>query len=879
MKKLQNAAWFTCTICMMGLIIRTGPGAVADELLTMPNRLAQENSPYLLLHAHNPVDWYPWGPEALEKAKTEDKLIFLSVGYSSCYWCHVMERKVFSDKRIAKYLNDHFICIKVDREERPDIDEIYMTSLLVYQQLSGNRAGGGWPLSLFLTPAGDPVVGATYLPPEDQPNGRTGFLTAATRMLAAWTEQRENVERTSRLISREVRRLSMPAVSKASSVDSSVVQTAVTAVEALYDSEWGGVDLRDGNVQGPRFPNVPRLLLLMSVIEQPGVLEDWPAESTERLLNIVRHSFSQMAYGGIRDHLAGGFHRYSTDRRWLIPHFEKMLYDQAQLLEGYVIAGRVTGDSFFKEVAAEIADFVCDELMTPEGAFCSALDAETNGVEGEYYVWNQLEIDQLLSASDAMLFRTAYGAGRSGSFEHGHILHLPLTPDELSRKLKIPVAQLKARLSSIRKSLLNARNKRERPLLDDKILTAWNAMMIRSLAISGHQLDRPSDIAAAERAARFLLQNLLQEDGSLLRSFRNGEANHAAYLDDYAYLVSALITLHDTTGDEIWLQSARELNQRQLDLFYDDAKCLFYFTAYDQQRLIARTSSPFDSVFPSGNSVAIRNLMRLSDGSQQLTERVQQTLLRFVPVIEKSPSSCSGLALAVHEWLIGDEKRAAADIDRRLEEQLPLVVRNLDRRFLPVKAVSGDETAVESQTVFRPVLIPEPTRKSKAPKRVTAKIYPLYNKLPRGEVCPVAIELNVQKGWHINASRPSPDFLIPTEVTLRTNPKAKVRITRIKYPKHKLHRIKDEPEPYHVYDGKVMIYCLLETDASERRDKTTLKFHIRYQACNDRQCEKPVTEVMTGTLALADPGDDIKTIHRNRFPQANKDRSFRDEKE
>ncbi|MCH2201608.1 MAG: thioredoxin domain-containing protein [Fuerstiella sp.] len=878
MKKLQIATRFTCTICIMGLMAGIGIETVADESPKAHNRLAQENSPYLLLHAHNPVDWYPWGPEALQKAETEDKLIFLSVGYSSCYWCHVMERKVFSSEKIANYLNEHFVCIKVDREERPDIDEIYMTSLLVYQQLSGKRGGGGWPLSLFLTPSGDPVAGATYLPPEDQPNGRTGFLTAATRMLAAWTKQRENVERTSQLISREVRRLSLPAASSESSIDSSVVQTAVTAVESLYDSEWGGVDLRDGNVQGPRFPNVPRLLLLMSVIEEPGTQEGSTAEPTARRLNIVRHSFSQMAYGGIRDHLAGGFHRYSTDRRWRIPHFEKMLYDQAQLLEGYVVASRVTGDPFFKEVAAEIADFVRNEFTTPEGAFCSALDAETNAVEGEYYVWKEFEIDQLLSASDATLFKTAYGVGDSNSFEHGHVLHLPATLDELSQTLKIPVGQLKSRLSSIRQSLLNVRNKRERPLLDDKILTAWNAMMIRSLAISGHQLGRPSDIDAAERAARFLLLNLRAKDGSLLRSFRNGEAKHAAYLDDYAYLVSALIALHETTGNEAWLQSARELNQRQLDLFYDDAKHIFYFTAHDQQRLIARTSSPFDSVFPSGNSVAIRNLMHLSDGSAEVAERAYQTLLRFVPVIEKSPSSSSGLALAAHEWLIAAEKRAAATIDESLKERLPFVKQNQDGRSLFVNALSDDETLVKSVTVFRPVLTPEPVTKSKAPKRVTAKVYPLYNKLPRGEVCPVAIELNVQKGWHINASKPSPDFLIPTKITLRANPKVKVRITRIKYPKHKLHRMKEEPEPYHVYDGKVMIYCLLETDAREQSDKTTLQFHIRYQACNDRQCEKPVTEVMTGTLSLADPGDDIKTIHRNRFPQTNKDQLSPDEK-
>ena len=868
MKKLQKTARRACMIGLLGLLVGGRMELAADQKSAAQNRLAHENSPYLLSHAHNPVDWYPWGAEALGKAKEEGRLIFLSVGYSSCYWCHVMEREVFSNQEIAEYMNENFICIKVDREERPDVDDIYMTSLLVYQQLSGGRGGGGWPLSLFLTPAGNPIAGATYLPPTDQPDGRRGFLSVAGHILNAWSKRRDVVLRSSQVISREVQKLSAPAESQASDIDSSVVRTAVSAVESMYDPEWGGVDLSDGNQHGPRFPNVPRLLLLMSVIEELQLPGSSASESAEQLLEMVSHSLTRMAQGGIRDHLAGGFHRYSTDRRWRVPHFEKMLYDQAQLLEGYTIASRLTGNPLFAEVAAEIADFVQREFTTPQGAFCSALDAETNAIEGEYYVWQESEIDHLLSTDDARLFKKAYGVGRSSSFEHGHILHLPETLAKLSRNQNIAVSDLSLRLSGSRQTLLDARNKRERPLLDDKVLTAWNAMMIRSLAISGRYLKRDRDIVAAGKAARFLLQNLRTEDGNLLRSWRNGEATHAAYLDDYAFLVSALIALHDATGDDEWIQLAHDLNQRQVSRFYDEGKHVFYFTSHDHEQLIARTSSPFDSVFPSGNSVAIRNLIRLSEQSGDLSETARQTLLRFLPVIQKSPASCSGLALAVHKWLMASAKDSSAATNASAHDRAVVSVPKHSRRSPTVRSEIGEEASDRVRSVFRPVLTPGPAEKIKTRKRITAKGYPRYNKLPRGEKCPVAIELRIQDGWHINASPAQPDFLIPTEIKLKSNPKVNVRVTKIAYPKHKLHTVRQESEPYHVYDGTVIIYCLLETDAEETASRANLEFRVRYQACNDNLCEKPTSLIVKGTLPLADPDDDIQKIYPEKFKKA-----------
>ena len=873
MKKIQNTAVLLYVVGLLGVTIDPDAVIAADQHSGAQNRLALENSPYLLLHAHNPVDWYPWGPEALEKARTEDKPIFLSVGYSSCYWCHVMERKVFSNTEIAKFLNDNFICIKVDREERPDVDDIYMTALLVYQQLSGGRGRGGWPLSLFLTPSGNPIAGATYLPPKDLPDGRRGFLTVARRIFSAWSDRRGDVERSSQLISKEVQRLSIPAPAQASSIDSSVVQTAVSAVESLYDSEWGGVDLTEGNQQGPRFPNIPRLLLLMSVIEESHSSANTLARPLAHLLNIVQHSFTRMAQGGIRDHLAGGFHRYSTDRRWRVPHFEKMLYDQAQLLEGYTIASQLIDEPLFEEVAVEIADFVRKEFTTAQGAFCSALDAETNAIEGEYYVWQESEIDQLLSNDDAKLFKFAYGINNSNSFEHGHILHLPKPLAELNRTQTTSSSQFLSRLAISRKILLDARFKRERPFLDDKILTAWNAMMIRALAISGLHLSRSDDIAAAEKAARFLLKNLRNKNGDLLRSWRNGEATHAAYLDDYAFLVSALIALHDATGDDEWINLAHELNEQQLNRFYDDEQHVFYFTAHNHEQLIARTSSPFDSVFPSGNSVAVRNLIRLADQSPDLSETARQTLLRFLPVIEKSPASSSGLALAVHEWLVDSDEFSSSAFKTHDGKGSPGSVPNQKSQSLLKNSAPQEKTPTKRRNVFRPILTPEPVQKNHTTKRVTAQVFPRYNKLPRGEKCPVAVELSVQKGWHINANRPHSTFLIPTEIVLRTMPKVNVRMTRIAYPKHKLHTIRQEPEAYRVYDGKVMIYCLLETDAQESTNVANLEFHIRYQACNDDQCEKPVTVIMKGALPIADPDDNIAKLYTEKFTKALQEKS------
>ncbi|MFN9719016.1 MAG: thioredoxin domain-containing protein, partial [Planctomycetota bacterium] len=580
------------------------PAAVTSETQSPANRLGKESSPYLLMHAHNPVDWYAWGPEAFEKARSEKKPIFLSIGYSSCYWCHVMERQTFSDPKVAGYLNQHFVSIKVDREERPDLDEIYMTSLIVYQQAAGRSGGGGWPLSMFLTSDGQPIAGATYLPPEDTEDGRTGFLTAAQRIHDLWINDRGAVDGTSEMLAREVRRLSGPAVlGETKPLTAELLTTITDDIRKRYDSTYGGVDFNPRSPNGPRFPNVPRLQFLLNLYEQNGDRE---------LLKIVDHSLIAMAQGGIRDHLGGGFHRYSTDRQWVVPHFEKMLYDQAQLLEVYSHAARITSNPLYREVADELVRFVAEVMTLPDGGFCSALDAETNAIEGEYYVWTPEQIQSALTPEEAALFVEAFGFAIPQDFEHGRVLFMPISVEELAKNRSTTEHSIREALTTAKQKLLAIRDQRERPFLDDKVLTEWNAQMIQALAVHGRLQHGEASLKLAVTAADFLLGNLRSADGRLLRSWRNGVAGGAAYLDDYACLVSALMALHESTGDTRWLDAATELNAQQMAMFFDDTQSMFFFTSHDHEKLLARSSSPYDSVAPSGNSVAVRNLLLLA---------------------------------------------------------------------------------------------------------------------------------------------------------------------------------------------------------------------------------------------------------------------------
>ncbi|HSG70046.1 MAG TPA: thioredoxin domain-containing protein, partial [Planctomycetaceae bacterium] len=410
-----------------------------------PNRLARESSPYLLLHQHNPVDWYPWGQAAFEKAKTENKPIFLSIGYSSCYWCHVMERLVFENEEIAKYMNEHFVNVKVDREERPDVDDIYMTSLIVYFQLIGSPQGGGWPLSMFLTPEGQPFAGGSYFPPEDQ-GGRIGFPTVMERVHTLWTEKETDIRQNAKVVTDAVQRQMKPRLTlEETRLDLTLVELTVNSLKESYDSEYGGIDFRASQPNSPKFPVPAKLRLLLDrAIEA----------NDEDARKIVLHTLTAIARGGIRDHLGGGFHRYSTDRQWLVPHFEKMLYDQGQLVSLYLDAWKLTQDPLFEDAARSTLDFVLAEMTDEAGGFYSALDAETETIEGKYYVWDPAELETSLGEEDYPLFAESFGLTQPNPFEHGYVLHLPRSVGESAKKLGIAEADLQSKIAPWKKQLL-----------------------------------------------------------------------------------------------------------------------------------------------------------------------------------------------------------------------------------------------------------------------------------------------------------------------------------------------------------------------------------------------------------------------------------------
>ena len=631
------------------------PAAQAAKRPT--NRLAQETSPYLLLHAHNPVEWFAWGEESLAKAKAEKKLIFLSIGYSSCYWCHVMERESFMDRQIADYLNEHYVCIKVDREERPDIDEIYMTAL----QLLGRR--GGWPLSMFLTPDGKPIFGGTYFPPRDkelpaaegqedagEKRAVTGFLTLIKLVEDRWQQAPDELNRVGGEVAAAVKRtLARRSLAAPEPLDKKLGDVVLAELAAQYDKQYGGFSFSETEPQRPKFPEPPNLTFLIDRIER---FDD--DEARTMLVGTLEH----MAAGGIRDHIGGGFHRYSTDRYWRIPHFEKMLYDNAQLASVYAEAHRITGRGDFKQVVAEILAFVEREMSDPAGGFYAALDAETDAREGAFYVWSREELEAALDADEFALLADVYGIGAEPNFEERWVLLLPRPLADAAKKRELTPAELAERLAPIRQKLLAEREKRKRPLTDTKVLAGWNGLMIRGLADAGRLFEQREPVDRAIRAAEFALDKLRTPDGRLLHAYAGGQAKLNAYLDDYAFLVDGLIALHQATDDARWLKAAQELTDKQIELFWDDEQGGFYFTSSDHEELLARSKDPVDSVTPSGNAVAASNLVYLSRalGKPEHLARARKTVEAFAGFLGQNPASMPRMAAVWAEISAAGEK-------------------------------------------------------------------------------------------------------------------------------------------------------------------------------------------------------------------------------
>lgn len=597
------------------------------------NRLLHETSPYLRQHAHNPVDWHPWGPEALEQARRLDWPIFLSIGYSACHWCHVMEHESFENEDIARILNEHFIPIKVDREERPDLDQIYMMAV---QRM--NQGQGGWPMSVFLTPDLRPFYGGTYYPPDDR-YGRPGFGRLLQHLAEAWKNRREQIDEVAEDMTEFVRTAGALAT-QPGDLDASLITGAVRQLGQVFDSRQGGFG------QQPKFPHPMDIRLL---------LRAWLRSGDEQALHMARFTLERMAMGGIYDHLGGGFARYSTDARWLVPHFEKMLYDNALLLSCYLEAFQATGETFFREVAEETLLWVKREMTSPEGPFYSTLDADSEGVEGKFYVWTEKEIVELLGPEDAERFCSVYGVEPGGNWEHGrNILHRMKSFTESARLLGCSEPDLRQQLDRSRRKLYEVRSRRIWPGRDEKVLTSWNALMIGSLAQASAVLDRPDLAQDATKAADFLLTRMRGADGRLLRTWsQGGQAKYNGYLEDYAFLIDALVSLYEADFQPRWLESALALADVMLEQFWDPAEGGFFFTGKDHEQLIARNKDPHDNAIPSGNSLAVTALLRLHHftGRGDLLDRAEQTLRLYRGLLAAHPMAAGQMLIALDFYL------------------------------------------------------------------------------------------------------------------------------------------------------------------------------------------------------------------------------------
>jgi len=636
------------------------------------NRLILESSPYLLQHAHNPVDWYAWGPEAFEKARRENKPIFLSIGYSTCHWCHVMERESFENLAIARLMNEHFVCIKVDRERHPEIDKVYMTAVMMIAK------HGGWPMSSFLTPDGKPFWGGTYFRPDT-------FTDLLKQVAQLWQQDRPKLIAQANNITNAVRQLTA-ASGKAREVGENAIKQAIINILARHDDFLGGFS------NAPKFPNENLLLLLLESAQR----------GNKQALAAAEKTLTAMAQGGIYDQIGGGFHRYATDDHWLTPHFEKMLYNQAHIARAYVLAYQLTGKAIYATVARQTLDYVLREMTSAQGGFYSATDADSEGEEGLFFLWTPAQIRAVLNKKEAQLALSLYDVTEDGNFEGKNILYLPVSLEEYAKKHAIPGLIKKVEL--IRKKLRRARDKRKPPLRDDKILTAWNGMMITTLAQAADILGEPRYLMAAQTAANFIWSK--QGQGELWRVYLHGKASISAHQNDYAYFAEALLSLYDASGESVWLKRAKEIVEGMLTHFWDKEQSGFFMNRADNTLLIVRPKSPADSAIPSGNAVAVRVLAMLATrtGESRYRDKANATLNAFSEAITRYPSRYAYMLLAADELLHGELGM---------------------RRY-------GARGAV----------------------KVTAKLENNW----------IVVELNIREGWHINAHQPLQKNLIATRL-------------------------------------------------------------------------------------------------------------------
>ena len=737
------------------------------------NRLARESSPYLLLHARNPVDWFPWGEEAFAKARAEDKPIFLSVGYSTCYWCHVMERESFSNQAIAEQLNAGFVPIKLDREERPELDEIYMTATQLLTR------SGGWPNSVFLTHDLKPFFAGTYFPPADW-HGRPGFPKVLTAIREAWDQRRPSVLEQAEVVADAIREQLGGRGAEPSDVDAgALVAASVAALAERFDLEWGGFG------EAPKFPSPSNLYLLLELAEG----------SDDRALEMLVVTLDHMGRGGIQDHLAGGFHRYSTDAQWLVPHFEKMLYDNAALAPLFAACAELAGPSYgFARVARRTLDFVRRELTSSEGGFLSAIDAETDGHEGAYYTWTRKELEGFLDKEQFELVALVYGCDGAPNFEEDrYVLHLPKTYADRATEMGVSEEELFRHLDPAHEALLVARARRKRPLVDDKVLCDWNGQMIAAMALAGKRLSEPAYVEAARQAAEFVLANHRDPKGGLLHSYRNGQAKVPALLDDYAFLIQGLLALREATGDSRWLQEAERLSAEQEQRLGDPAGG--YFAAPEDPRLLFRTRAAHDGAMPSGNGIAVQNLIAM--GKQ---DRAATALRAFGTAIAEYPLA--------HVTLVQGARR-------------------LEASGAPVPAAAAAPVAAGAAPL-------DPRREAAGVVEVT----PWLDPEERAGWRRFALELGIRAGWHLNANPASRPYLIATEVKAAAEP-----LRSVQYPPGTPWT---QADTIAVYTGAVRV--LGEVQTGGRRETELL---LVYQPCDEDRCLERVTRSIPLAVARA----------------------------
>ena len=620
---------------------------------THTNRLAQETSPYLLQHRHNPVDWYPWSPEAFERARADDKPLLLSVGYSACHWCHVMERESFENEEIAALMNRLFVNIKVDREERPDVDQIYMQAV---QSMTGH---GGWPMTVFLTPDGVPFYGGTYFPPVDR-HGMPAFPRLIQGVAEAYRGRRGEVVEAGKQLLEQMR--------QGERLRSSATLLTDGTLFSAYQALSGEFDAREGGMgRAPKFPQPMNWEFL---------LRFWKRNGNERALDMARLTLTKMARGGMYDQLGGGFHRYSVDGEWLVPHFEKMLYDNGQLASLYLHGWLATGDAEYRRVCEETLDYILREMTHASGGFFSAQDADSEGVEGKFFIWSPEEIDAVLGDAEMTRAALAYwGVDRGPNFEGKSNLFLAGQPDPES-------------IAPLRKRLLEARAKRVRPGRDDKVLAGWNGLACRVLAEAGRALGRSDYVAAAVRNAEFLLDSM-RRDGRLLRTWKAGQARLKGYLEDYAMVAAALVDVYEATFERRWLDAARGLADDMVGLFWDDTLEGFYDTGHDHERLIVRPRNLFDNAVPSGTSVAIETLFRLAvlTGAATYESRALAALRPAADLIGRYPSGF-GRFLCALDFHLGPRVEVALVTPAR-DGGAESLVAEVFGRYLPNRVVAG----------------------------------------------------------------------------------------------------------------------------------------------------------------------------------------------